>query len=217
MAMKCTAKEQMFLEELQHVKDKIMPEIAKNIASFESVHQSNSLVWFHELCFCILTANTSAKMGLRIQAAITAKEFLELPEKILLERLKTLRCRFLNVKCKYIVGARKFSDIKERLSEFDTTQEKRLWIAENIKGIGLKEASHFLRNTGHFDVAILDKHVKNILLEKGIVKEQYVKNMNLKNYLHIEQKLEKFAQALDVSQGELDYILWWMKTGEVLK
>ena len=38
-----------------------------------------------------------------------------------------------------------------------------------IKGLGYKEASHFLRNIGFPGYAILDKHILNSLREMGVI------------------------------------------------
>ena len=89
-------------------------------------------------------------------------------------------------------------------------------IVENIKGIGFKEASHFLRNTGHNNVAILDKHVQNIMLENNLICE-LPKTMNPKNYVALESLLGSLAKKLGLNQSELDLYLWFLKTGKVLK
>jgi N-glycosylase/DNA lyase len=81
--------------------------------------------------------------------------------------------------------------------------------------LGYKEASHFLRNIGFMDVAIIDRHILNILVEYGLIKRP--KTLSKKNYLEIEKKLEKLAKKTRMSLGELDFYLWYMKTGKVLK
>jgi len=62
--------------------------------------------------------------------------------------------RFSDSKAKYIVEARDmFSNdgklqLKSRISSFYNPFELREWLVENVKGLGYKEASHFLRNIG---------------------------------------------------------------------
>ena len=212
-----SSRELKLLYKLSETYNEIKPRIDQRAKEFASVNKGSNEDWFHELCFCILTANTSAKMGYKMQEAISVKEFLSLPLEELRGKLNELRCRFYNKRSEYIYLAREHAKLKEILSNFDNSVTKRAFLAANIKGIGLKEASHFLRNTGHMDVAILDKHVKNILIEHGVVMRKKAENLNETNYFYIENKLNKFAEALGISQGELDYVLWYQKTGEVLK
>ena len=53
----------------------------------------------------------------------------------------------------------------------------RNFIAENVKGYGLKEASHFLRNIGKSDnqIAILDRHILRNLKALDIIEEEKIK------------------------------------------
>ena len=44
-------------------------------------------------------------------------------------------------------------------------EDPRAWLAENIKGLGYKEASHFLRNIGYGDSAIIHFHIVDILVD----------------------------------------------------
>ncbi len=87
---------------------------------------------------------------------------------------------------------------------------------KNIKGIGYKEASHFLRNVGYKNIAILDRHIINLMLEYGLIEEK-PKTLSRKIYLSIEKKLKIIADRLNMPMAELDLYMWYMKTGEVLK
>ncbi len=62
--------------------------------------------------------------------------------------------------------------------------ERRRFFAESkdIKGIGYKEASHFLRNIGFRGYAILDKHILRSLHEFGVI-ESPVPPRNANQYL----------------------------------
>jgi len=100
-----------------------------------------------------------------------------------------------------------------RLAEGRRARE---WLAEHVKGFGYKEASHFLRNVGYVNVAILDRHVLRVLAEHGLI-DEVPKTLTKRRYLEIEKRLEGLAQTLGLSLGELDLYLWQMKTGKVLK
>ena len=90
----------------------------------------------------------------------------------------------------------------------------REWLAENIKGIGMKESSHFLRNIG-YDIAIIDFHILDILKRSGIIKRGIELNKN--SYIEIENKLKIIAKSAKLTMAELDLYLWYMETGKVLK
>ena len=104
---------------------------------------------------------------------------------------------------------------QEKIFSIKDRYEKREWLVKNIKGLGFKESSHFLRNIGFFDYAIIDFHIVDILVDNKII--QKPKNLNKENYLTIEKKLEKLANKTNLSLGELDLYLWYMETGTVYK
>ncbi|GAI37170.1 unnamed protein product, partial [marine sediment metagenome] len=99
---------------------------------------------------------------------------------------------------------------------FTDARQARGWLAENVKGVGYKESSHFLRNVGFSDVAILDRHVLSVLHEHGLI-DGLPRSLARGRYLEIERKLEELARKLGLTLGELDLYLWYSKTGEVLK
>jgi len=189
--------------------------VQQRINEFKEVHKKENQEWFSELCFCLLTANTSAQMGLKMQSALSYNDLAVLPKKDLVKKMNKLRCRFYNRRAEFITLARKHLKIKDIIKEFESDRKARLWLGQNIKGIGLKEASHFLRNVGYENVAILDKHVLNLLEENKII--QKPKTLLEKNYFEIEKKLEVLCKKTNTSQGELDLYLWYMKTGKILK
>jgi N-glycosylase/DNA lyase len=170
---------------------------------------------FQELCFCILAANYNAEKTIKIQNQI-GNQFLTLPEKQLAKKLKTLGYRFPNTRAKYIVEARKHKDLlKNIITSAASQNQKREWLAKNIKGIGYKEASHFLRNIGYTNLAILDFHIINILARCKIIEKP--KTLNKKTYRKIEASLKKIAKKTNLNLAELDLYLWYMETGKVLK
>jgi N-glycosylase/DNA lyase len=205
--------QKLFFEVKKLMHSKTGTEVKKKIKEFREFKNNSKEKWFSELCFCLLTANTSAEMGLRIQNKISEKKFLSLPEKKLAKELKKAGSRFYSRRANFICSARKFSDIKEILSSLPE-KEKRNFLVANIKGLGLKEASHFLRNTGNLNYAIIDKHVFDIAKKYNLIKEN---KLNEKNYLKLERKLSLLAGKLGIALGELDLYLWFMKTGKILK
>ncbi|OIO26967.1 hypothetical protein AUJ14_00680 [Candidatus Micrarchaeota archaeon CG1_02_55_22] len=174
---------------------------------------SNNPNWFSELCFCITTANYTSEGGMRIQNAVP--DFSIYNETQIEALLRSHGYRFPRVRAKYLFEARKHKANLEELKAMGDSATRREWLAANVKGIGMKEASHFLRNVGYYDVAVIDRHILNVLAEHGILKKP--KTLTPKKYLEIEDVLLELAEATGTSLGELDFYLWHMKTGKILK
>ncbi len=168
---------------------------------------------FQELCFCLLTANYSAEGGIRIQKGM-GKGFCTLPEEELAGKLKALGHRYPNVRAKYISEARKHMDSLQGLKS-RSGPDAREWLVKNVKGLGWKEASHFLRNTGFLDLAIIDFHILDLLVREGLIERP--KTLTKRKYLEIEELLRKIAEKSGLSLAELDIYLWYAETGKVLK
>ncbi|MEK6915119.1 MAG: N-glycosylase/DNA lyase [Nanoarchaeota archaeon] len=188
--------------------------VNQRLSDFESFKSKTDDEWFSELCFCILTANAKQKTGAAIQNQINAEGFKTLSEETLANLIKLNKHRFHNTKAKYIVNARKFAEVKKIIKDM-TEIESREWLVNNIKGLGMKEASHFIRNTGGQNLAILDRHILRILADNKIIDKP--KKLNSQTYLEIEKKFSELASTLRMSLAKLDLFLWYMQTGEVLK
>ena len=96
-------------------------------------------------------------------------------------------------------------------------RDKRRLLVKLVKGMGMKEASHFLRNVyvGR-NLAILDRHILKSLVELKII-EEIPKNLTIKRYEEIEEKMSNFAEKNGFSMFELDFVLWWKVTGRIFK
>lgn len=192
--------------------------IKQRLKEFEENYKKDSIHWFKELCFCLLTANFKAQGCIDICKEENKNDaFIDYNEENLSKFLKQEKHRFPNTRAKYIVEARKYkSKLKDIITGFDDEKRARDWLVKNIKGLGYKEASHFLRNVGCKNVAILDRHVLNVLYENKIT-DKIPKNLNKKRYFEIEKLMENIAKESNLSLAELDLFLWYMKTGKVLK
>ncbi len=170
---------------------------------------------FSELCFCILTANYTAEGGIRVQKQI-GDGFCTCTEGELAAKLKSLGYRFPNTRAKYIVEARKHLAALGKIAKLKG-ETARIWLVENVKGLGYKEASHFLRNIGHEDVAIIDFHIIDLLVRYGLIDKPKTRSLSKKRYLEIENTLALVAKKANLTLGKLDLYLWFMETGKVLK
>ena len=186
-------------------KSKIKEIIDKRIQEFK-----NNKNFFNELCFCILTANFNAERSILIQKEI-GNRFLTLSEKELANKLKELGHRFPNTRAKYIVENRKYANKLQDIVNYLNTRE---WLVNNIKGLGYKEASHFLRNIGFDDYAIVDFHILDLLNKYNV---NITRPLTKSKYLGVENILRNLAVKLDLTLAELDLYLWYIETGKVLK
>jgi N-glycosylase/DNA lyase len=192
--------------------------LKERLSQFRSFKKKSTTEWFSELCFCILAANSKALTSIAIQQDLEATGFLALSKEDIIKNIIKNKHRFHNNKTKYILESRKHHDIKHKLSDMKkkmSQEEIREWLVKNIKGIGYKEASHFLRNTGHEDFAILDRHIINTMVEHGFIKRP--KTLNRKTYLEIEKTFKSLAKKCNMSPAKLDLILWFSKTKQILK
>jgi N-glycosylase/DNA lyase len=189
--------------------------VEHRLKEFKRLGKRSSKELFKELCFCVLTANYTAEGSIRIQRAI-GDGFLTLPDRQLAAALRKNGHRFPNTRARYICEARKHAaGLKEGIKSIKDKEARREWLVRNIKGLGYKEASHFLRNIGFLDYAIVDFHIVDFLQSFGVIKKP--KTLTPRKYILIEQELRKVAKALGMSLAELDLYMWYCETGKVLK
>ncbi|MGB2705508.1 MAG: N-glycosylase/DNA lyase [Candidatus Omnitrophota bacterium] len=198
-------------------------EIRKRLKDFEDIHTKKDEDIFAELCFCILTPQSKAVNCDRAIKELKKRNLLlKGSEHDIRDRLKGL-VRFHNKKAAYIVAARKALSKKNRVkvkSHLDKNDifKTRKWLIKSIKGLGYKEASHFLRNIGlGKNISILDAHILKNLKKFGVIKE-IPASVSGKNYTQvIEERMRKFAEKIKVPLEELDLLLWSCETGFVFK
>ncbi len=199
-----------------------MPNVRKAVNArmleFIEVSRSGSDRWFEELTYCLLTAYSSARMGYKCVAALRENNaLLENGVDEIYSCLQEQGHRFAEKRAEYIFSAREHvSHIKELLQSQKNSRQAREWLVTNIMGLGMKEASHYLRNVGYFDLAIIDRHILSNMIELKIIPEA-PKSLTKKRYLEYEVILDSAARKLGMPLGEMDLYLWQRKTGEVLK
>ncbi len=192
---------------------------------FEEVWRkgSDARLW-EELVFCIFTAGASARMGLRAIEAVRPLLMAGGPAAMTQALRRAGAHRFPVARPGYIVVARDYlrehcgMGLRAQLQGFSNPIARRDWLAQEkrIKGLGYKEASHFLRNIGIKGHAILDKHVMRCLTDLEVLATPRPPDTRAR-YLEIEGMLRKVSRDIRIDFDELDLVLWSMKTGEVLK
>ncbi len=169
---------------------------------------------FFELCFCILTANTSAVLGIRMQQDLGILPFLNYGQEQLKEALKAAKYRFYNTRSSYIVKNRWIIQELPVLLNHPDPWSAREFLVEHCVGIGYKEASHFLRNCGVFNFAILDIHIIR-LIDPQMAKSG--KPINRRKYYEYESMIRKKAEEFGIEPGILDLYMWKIASGQLIK
>jgi N-glycosylase/DNA lyase len=195
------------------LKSGVRGKVDARIREFEEVGEKPVREVFKELCFCIMTANCAAKKCWDVQCEV-GEGFLTLSEKTLEKKLRACGYRFPN-RTAYILEARKKMNGLEEALKTMSGDGLRDWLVKNIRGLGMKEASHFLRNIGYKDYAIIDFHIVDLLVNRCLIERP--KTLSKKKYLEIEIILARLAEKLGLNLAELDLYLWYLETGEVLK
>jgi N-glycosylase/DNA lyase len=198
-------------------------EIRARLREFDAIgKRGTDIKLLEEMVFCFFTGGCSARMGLNSLRAV--KPILLTGDQNEIANALAGSHRYPNARAKYVVASRDFLKehyglkLRKKLRSFHCRLERRDWLVmeKGIKGLGYKEASHYLRNIGFKGYAILDKHVLNCLAELNIIDDPKPPNTRSR-YLTIEEKLRQLTEMTRIDFDELDLVLWSMKTGVILK
>lgn len=193
-----------------------------------------------ELCLCILSSNVpyelakSAFFHLREMSLLEPKWITqtsnsvriiaqELSKSIYLPKKKNgqyRKYRFPNIRAKNIVGATETLYVKNfglvRILEKEKSeQETRCFLAKNISGVGLKEASHFLRNIGYSEsLAIIDTHVIAFLEDIEALPQDTIRTVTPPIYMRLERILQELCISLNLNLSTFDMAIWHYMRGK---
>lgn len=197
-------------------------EIQRRLHEFRLIYEyADDMCLFEELAFCTLTPQAKP---LEAEKTIKHLKQLELlwkgdPEDI---SPHLHRVRFRHTKAYALVynrqqcfGEKHFS-LRKQLEALPNGKKRRQWLVQTMRGIGWKEASHFLRNTGfNLDLAILDRHVLRMLQKR--FDEKLPSSLHEKRYLIYEEKLREWSELLGIPFPALDFVIFFQKTGIIFK
>ena len=204
---------QELINSIKH--SKISKVIDNRIEEFSCIKEKSIEDIFIELCFCIMTANCGAIKCIEVHELI-GNDFLHLSESELVTAFKAHGYRFPNLRANYIIESRQLiKDLEDKLNHSINEQKLRDWLVKNIKGLGYKEASHFLRNIGFHNYAIIDFHIVDVLVKHDLIEKP--KTLTKNKYLEIESVLKELGEKLELNLAQLDLYLWYLETGKVLK
>ncbi len=198
--------------------------ISKRLSEFKNLwKEASEERLYMEALFCLFTPQSKAVKCWEAVEELKRRGLLFADDRERIARVLMGRVRFHNTKAHRAVELKGIFwnegalNIRGLLSSFKDPKAARNWLAENVKGYGYKEASHFVRNIGYtFDVAIIDRHILKNLKEAGIV-EEIPKSISPRKYLELEDTFVRFAKDLGLSPQELDLFLWAKETGFIFK
>jgi N-glycosylase/DNA lyase len=185
---------------------------------------------WEELCFCILSSNVPYEMAISAVRQLSRKGLLEIHEdqsyttRLIAFELSrpvyrperkdgSLRVyRFPRKRAHDIVESRRYlyaenSGLTSLLAGSNLFNVRMSMVA-NLPGLGLKEASHFLRNVRYTDsLAVLDSHLMSFL---NLFVRPLQPNVSLtpSRYIEFEALFVQFSQALGLCPAVLDMAIW---------
>ena len=209
-------------KEILKIHKEIKTGIEKAIKGYKKAWEGTEQEVFAEMAFCILTPQSKAKNAWKAITNIVENGLLyEGKAEEIVEFLNIVR--FKNNKSRYLVELRELMtrdgklQPKKILSGIGDTFEKRKWILKNVRGMGLKEANHVLRNLGFGEnIAILDRHILRNLEALNVI-DEIPKTITEKKYYEIEEKMREYSDFSKIRMDELDLVLWYKEAGEIFK
>jgi N-glycosylase/DNA lyase len=210
-------------KEIKKIHKEIGKDVDKRLKEYKEVWEKGTEEdIFAEVAFCVLTPQSKARNAwkaietLRENGLLFSGEAEEIAEYLNIVRFK-------NNKAKYLVELRNLMTRdgklmpKAILTEQGDVFQKRKWIFDNIKGMGMKEANHLLRNLGFGqNIAILDRHILRNVAALGVI-DEVPKSITEKNYYEIEEKMREYSKISKITMDKLDLILWYKEAGEIFK
>lgn len=156
---------------------------------------------FYNLCFAILAPQTTFKSNKKATARLKEHDFYHknINETTLHDIVRSTR--FYKQKTERLLRAKKqFRHILKCVRSTADSERKRDFLVRHVNGLGMKAASHLLRNTGCRDLAIIDTHVLKFM-QKDAPK-------NKKEYLELEMLFLDESNKRYLWPAELDAIIW---------
>jgi len=211
------------VEEIKIIYNAKRQEIELRLNDFKKIWEKGTKKEiFAELAFCILTPQANGKLCWSAVENMIRKGVLFTGDRgHIVKELSS--ARFIQKKSAYIIEARKkllfdskFS-LKSIISQIGDGYKAREWLVQNVKGIGYKEASHFLRNIGfEQNIAILDRHIVRNLQFVGVIKE-IPGSLSKGRYFEIEKRMMEFSKEVQIPMSYLDLVMWYKATGGIFK
>jgi len=216
-------------------KSRILSALSGSTGIIEAVNEQTKEDVFYMLLFCLCVPQSKAIKAEEAINILRGKNYFHenLTRSEILSAL-TSRVRFHSTKTDRLVAAKSlflkgslWSDLNKFYEEYSTAKDQksrtnvlekaRSYLIKTIKGIGMKLASHFLRNVGMSGLAILDVHILDGMIKRGLITAEEIKPLTNSRYESISITMQDYADQVGISIDELDMLLWSQKTGYVFK
>lgn len=162
---------------------------------------------FYELCFCICSPQTSFETNSELNKDLREVGFFR--NFVHKDRLEEFiyKTRFYHRKADFLIDAKNhWREIWYHMEHLESDWERREYLVNQVRGLGYKTASHFLRNVrGCEHFAILDTHVCKFL--RVSVPHSPVM------YKVLESNFQQIAEKAALTPLELDMLIFSQYTG----
>ncbi|AWR97751.1 N-glycosylase/DNA lyase [Acidianus sulfidivorans JP7] len=193
---------------------KLRAKVLERAEEFKLNKKAGEDVWFRELILCILTSNSSFINAYIALNQVYDKIFTANEEE-LSKLLNLSGYRFYRIKARYIIKAKKYYGTLKKnifpIAEKDQFEAREKLL--EIDGLGMKEASHFLRNVGYFDLAILDRHILKFMSNYFLIQGTLTKT----KYIYVESVMKSISKSLNLPVGLIDLFIWYNETNKLVK
>lgn len=204
------------------INESIKLDVDNKIKEYKEAFNYDNKKFFCEVAFCILTPQSKAIKSWEIIETLHENGLLYTGDyEQIVDYLNAIR--FKHTKAKRLIMLRELMTIdgelnpKKVLMNNKDIKKIREWIIKNINGMGLKEASHVLRNLGMGeDIAILDRHILRVLKDLNVI-DEIPKTLTYKKYIEIENKMREYSKYSKITMDRLDLVLWYRQVGYIFK
>ena len=188
--------------------------IKQRLEDFSSVQPER---YIYELFYCILTQQSRAVNAESAVKTLYERDFANNNFDATDILLKS-KVRFHNTKNMRLKDVKKvFPELLSKVGDNNIpTKELRMFIYKTVNGLGMKESSHFLRNIGFKNLAILDRHILKHLVHHKVIAD-IPHSLTTRKYLEIENAWLAYSKSIGLPLDELDLLFWSMEAGGILK
>jgi N-glycosylase/DNA lyase len=156
---------------------------------------------FYDMCFCICAPQTTFKSNRKVIDELIRRDFynIDIENEKLREIIRPVR--YLR-KADYLIYSKgRFPEVQGTIESNLSDQDKRFLLMKIVKGFGWKASSHFLRDSGARDLAIIDTHIIKFMKWQTLPK-------NGIQYLAMEEEFRSLAKENNLSIAGLDAYIW---------
>ncbi len=212
-----------FVSEIIDLHQDLKGDIEARLNEFREIWASkDEIAILKELFFCILTPQSKATTcwgaikDLECNDLLLHGEYQHILDVVGVVRFKYKKASYIELARSRFYKNGRITIVSE-LEAFKDPYQARNWLVEEVKGYGMKEASHFLRNIGlGEELAILDRHILKNLVKANVITE-VPSSLTKDKYLKIETAMKSFSDYIGIRPSQLDLMLWYKEAGTIFK